>query len=283
MRPPRPPRPLRRGADETFLYHTRHIHGSTEVAPGAAAPAATAPPRPLTQREIVMKLLDRYRTVLFDMHGVLMFGHDRFGPHEDFDRSYRALGGRGLSESEVRRSILASFEGLRADARRPERYDDFLSVPEALKRYGDAPDDEIDRLTLVFALHEVGLVPDACAALLGRLARTHRLGLVTNVWAPKHFWLRELERVGVSDLFTSMVFSSDWRSIKPSSKLFSTALSALDAAPDEVLFVGDSLQHDVEGAKRAGLRTVWVTSEQTRHGSADHVVASALELEHAAA
>jgi len=226
-----------------------------------------------------MKLLERYPVVVFDMHGVLMFGHDRFDAAQDFHRTYRAVGGRRLTEDDVRRAILACFDGMRADCETPARYDDFLSLREALQRYGDAPERELDHMTLVFALHECGLVPDPCAELLSRLARTHRLGLVTNVWAPKHLWLREFERAGVSDLFAHMGFSSDSRSIKPSSKLFREALRALQAEPEQVLFVGDSLRHDMEGAKQVGMKTAWVTSEKRVHQAADYVIESVLELE----
>lgn len=230
-----------------------------------------------------MRLVERYSVLLFDIHGVLMFGHDRFGPDEDFHRTYRAVGGRGLAPDEVTRLIVRCFEGLRADHDDPARYDDFPSVREALARYTDAPHEELERLTLVFSLHECGLVPDACAELLSRLSRTHRLGVVGNVWAPKFLWLRELERAGVSDLFDALVFSSDWRSIKPSSTLFREALRGVGARPEEVLFVGDSLRHDMEGAKQLGMHTAWVTRERARHAAVDYTLSSVLELLHASA
>jgi FMN phosphatase YigB (HAD superfamily) len=227
-----------------------------------------------------MKLLERFPVVLFDLHGVLMFGHDRFSDREDFHAGYRAMGGRALSAGDVRRAIRRCFEGLLADCERPERYDDFLSVSEALRDYGDAPESEVERLTLLFALHECGLIPDACADLLSRLARSHRLGLVTNVWAPKFFWLREFERTGVSDVFRHLAFSSDGRSVKPSATLFREALVAVEAEPEQVLFVGDSLRCDMEGAKRVGMHTAYVSTRFVRHDAIDYTLESVLELEH---
>lgn len=230
-----------------------------------------------------MKLLERYSAILFDLHGVLMFGHDRFGPNEDFHVGYRGLGGRALSNQHVTRVIRRCFEGMLADSQRPERYDDFLSLPEGLKLYGEAPEEELDRLTWVFALHECGRIPDGCADLLARLARSHRMGLVTDVWAPKFFWLRELERTGVGELFGPMIFSSDGRSIKPSQRPFAAALAGVRARAEEVLFVGDSLRCDMEGAKRLGMRTVFVSDQRTSHAAVDYHVESVLELEHLAA
>ncbi|MET0340013.1 MAG: HAD family hydrolase [Polyangiales bacterium] len=227
-----------------------------------------------------MRLLQRYPVLLFDMHGVLMFGHDRFGEHEDFFRSYRALGGTCLSARDVDVAIRRCFAGMRADYDDPARFDDFPSVREGLARYARVPESELSRLEIVFALHECGLIPDACAAMLARLARSHRLGLVSDVWAPKYLWQREFERAGISDLFTHTVFSSDTRSIKPSSRLFREGLRGLGAEPSEALFVGDSLMRDIEGAKRLGIRTVWISEAGGgASGAVDYVLRHVTELE----
>jgi putative hydrolase of the HAD superfamily len=226
-----------------------------------------------------MRLLEKYQVLLFDMHGVIMFGHDRFGEEQDFYRTYHALGGRGLDASEVRRCIRRCYEGMGADYEDPARFDDFPTLREGLRRYGDAPEGEIALLELVFSLHECGLVSSSSAALLGRLARTHRLGLVSDIWAPKYMWQRELERTGVVELLQHAVFSSDCRSVKPSSTLFRQALCGVRAAPDEVLFVGDSLRRDMEGAKRLGMATAWVSDSSTAHDAVDYRLTSVLELE----
>jgi len=50
-----------------------------------------------------------------------------------------------------------------------------------------------------------------------------------------------------------------WR--KPSQHIFKAALERLKVKADETLFVGDSPLEDIEGAKQAGLRTVFVRSQ----------------------
>lgn len=226
-----------------------------------------------------MRTLERFPVLLFDMHGVIMFGHDRFGEGEDFYGTYRAMGGRRLAAAEVTRAIRRCYEGLRADYENPARYDDFPSLREGLARYADTPSDELERLELVFSLHECGLVPDACAELLARLARTHRIGLVTNIWAPKYLWEREFERTGLYDLFSAMVFSSSFRSVKPSPKLFREALRGLGVAPEQVLFVGDSLRCDIEGAKQLGMHTAWVTDQTRAPATVDYLLHDVRDLE----
>ena len=110
------------------------------------------------------------------------------------------------------------------------------------------------------AVHELGRVPDDYAAALERLATTHRLGLVSNIWSRKAPWLGELARAGGADLFDVIVFSSDSRSMKPSLRLFESALEAFDEPRERVVFVGDSLRADVAPARAMGIATVWINA-----------------------
>jgi FMN phosphatase YigB (HAD superfamily) len=89
------------------------------------------------------------------------------------------------------------------------------------------------------------------------------------VWAPKDRFLREFARAGIESVFRVLVFSSDTRSVKPSAKLFRTALDALGASPADALFVGDSLDRDVAPARRLGLRTAWVARGRAGEVAAD--------------
>jgi 2-haloacid dehalogenase/putative hydrolase of the HAD superfamily len=57
-----------------------------------------------------------------------------------------------------------------------------------------------------------------------------------------------------------MVFSSDYTSMKPSPKLFQLALNAFTAEKSQMVFVGDSLVHDIRGAKAIGLSTIWINN-----------------------
>ncbi len=230
-----------------------------------------------------MKLLDKYRVLLLDMNGTFMFGEDRFAAHEDFHRTYLGVGGGSLSAAEVTHYIRACYEGMSRDYMDPACHDDFPGVAEGLKCHANAPETEVVLLERVFALHELGQVPEWAASLLRRLGRTHRFALVANIWAPKHEWLVEVARAGIGDVFQHMVFSSDSRSVKPSPVLYREALRGVGAQPHEALFVGDSLDYDIEGAKRAGIATAWITSAPRQHESVDYVLSSLKEIEtHAA-
>jgi putative hydrolase of the HAD superfamily len=49
--------------------------------------------------------------------------------------------------------------------------------------------------------------------------------------------------------------------IKPDPSIFTAALQALDAAPDEVAMVGDSYEDDIEGARAVGIRAILLDRE----------------------
>lgn len=160
-----------------------------------------------------------------------------------------------------------------------DRFDGFPQVADVIHSLHPVlSSDERRLIEEVIAIHELGHVPDAHAACLRRLARTHRLGLVANVWCKKDRWLRELERVGVLDLFETLVFSSDHKSMKPSPMLFDLAFRPFGVSKDNVVFVGDSWIHDIEGAKRFGISAVWIHPEGTDRHLATHVVRDLREL-----
>jgi FMN phosphatase YigB (HAD superfamily) len=203
--------------------------------------------------------LDRFRVILLDMNSTFMFGEDRFGPAEDFGATYRALGGRALPPTEVERAVRAAYRYLAARYEDPACEDDFPSLAEALAAVvPELPEPERALVGAVFADHECGAVPPAYAAALRVLGTTHELRLLTNIWAPRARWIAELGRAGVLPLFRRAVFSSDTRSVKPSTHLVRAALDGMVCAPGEVLMVGDSLPRDMVAGRRAGLTTVWV-------------------------
>ena len=73
-------------------------------------------------------------------------------------------------------------------------------------------------------------------------------------------WREELTRHGLLDQVDATVFCMDvgWR--KPHRAPFDRALSLLEVAPADALFVGDDHRWDIVGAQNAGLRPVLLES-----------------------
>ena len=59
-------------------------------------------------------------------------------------------------------------------------------------------------------------------------------------------------------LFSVALSSSDHGYMKPHPSIFEAALRLLDVPASESVMVGDSLAHDIEGARRVGMRGVLI-------------------------
>ncbi|HKL58915.1 MAG TPA: HAD family hydrolase [Sphaerochaeta sp.] len=85
---------------------------------------------------------------------------------------------------------------------------------------------------------------------------------------------QKLQTLGIADLVDVSLSSEDSGYLKPSPKAFSYLLDHVDASPGEVLYVGDSYSKDCQGAKRAGMHSVLVTSSKKGFPDADLVISS---------
>ncbi|GAB6930011.1 YjjG family noncanonical pyrimidine nucleotidase [Paenibacillus sp. JCM 10914] len=87
--------------------------------------------------------------------------------------------------------------------------------------------------------------------LLKELHGRHALGVISNGIGEAQ--RKRLAAGGLSSYFDTLVISDEVACWKPDPLIFQMALKELDAEPEEVLYVGDSLTDDYVGAKRAGI------------------------------
>jgi len=95
---------------------------------------------------------------------------------------------------------------------------------------------------------------------LEALAGNYKLGLVSNfTYTPVIY--AGLRRVGINRFFDVILVSDavGWR--KPHAKIFEEALKRLGVQAVEALYVGDSPEEDIKGAKQLGIKTVFVASQ----------------------
>ena len=216
--------------------------------------------------------------VLLDMNGTFMFGGDRFDDRQDYAATYKKIGGHSLSDEMVLNQIAAVHAKMAVLYSDPKYLDCFPTVYETLRDLSDLTHTDCRQLAEVIARHEIGHVSTEYASTLRWLADHFVIGLVTNLWSEKTLWLLELERAGVSSLFQAMVFSSDHSSIKPSPKLFEMALADLGCDASNVVFIGDDLHRDMEGAQAFGFRTLWIGKGDPRPSISDGIIPDLLDL-----
>ena len=80
-----------------------------------------------------------------------------------------------------------------------------------------------------------------------------RLGLISNTHRCLTSFRSHFE---LEPFITGAVSSSDHGFMKPHPSIFEAALRELDVVAEDALMVGDSISHDVEGARRLGMRAV---------------------------
>lgn len=83
-----------------------------------------------------------------------------------------------------------------------------------------------------------------------------KLGLITN--GSVHSQHAKIDRVGIRHHFDTIVVSGEVQVKKPDRKIFEIALDRLRVEPGTSLYVGDHPGNDIQGARDAGLTTVWL-------------------------
>jgi putative hydrolase of the HAD superfamily len=100
------------------------------------------------------------------------------------------------------------------------------------------------------ARNRVEFFPDVLP-VLEALTRRFRLVALTNGNA-------SLKRIGVRHLFHDVVTAVEAGAAKPARPIFEEAIRRAGVNREQVLHVGDHPENDIEGARSAGLRSVWM-------------------------
>jgi len=144
--------------------------------------------------------------------------------------------------------------------------------------------DEADATRLADAYSEIrretGMsLYDGVSRFLDDLRARYRLGILTN--GPSDMQWEKVEKLGLTAAVDAVVVAGDFGIFKPDPRPFKELLGLLDASPPASLFVGNSYEHDIVGARGVGMRTAWVKADGTGecpNGAPDYVVARATDL-----
>ena len=202
-------------------------------------------------------------TVCFDLDDTLVtYNQD---PEDVIVTAFDAVAIEQFCDSEELWSAAAGVDDADSDIqfltktfrRAAERHGGPTGAAPAL---ANAYDDAIDHADVSFR-------PGAAAAL--ERARDHaHVGLITN--GERTTQKVKLDAVGIHDAFETHVYAGEATPPKPAREPFDRAVAALDATPDRTLYVGNSLQHDVAGARAAGLHAAWFPTDDNDSDHAGH-------------
>ncbi|MET3116908.1 2-haloalkanoic acid dehalogenase type II [Undibacterium sp. GrIS 1.8] len=121
-----------------------------------------------------------------------------------------------------------------------------------------------DEAMAVFAdaRNKVSLYDDVVPGLQA-LSKRVELGSISNGFADLHV-------IGLAPHFKVSLAAHKFGCAKPDPRIFSAACNALDLPPEQVMYVGDDLLLDVEGAQRAGMQGVWMNRHQVAQDKPHH-------------
>ena len=199
-------------------------------------------------------------------------------------------------------SYRASF--LAVAAKHPDRYQEIVSAHtqylllrhKALVTLQEATFEEALNRTLydlsrtelrilLEELHEqelkrASLCSETQEALRSLHMRGMRMGLVSNNPFPSSILRLILTHFGIREYFEVVVSSADVAVRKPNPDIFFVALDAMHIAPCDALYVGDTIEKDVAGAKAAGMKAAWINrkSQSTKAPIHDYDISSLFEL-----
>ncbi len=198
--------------------------------------------------------------VFFDLYGTLLISPDMQAAWADWGSAlYRFLIERGLALSEEE---FTPFRHSLFDRPVPALHDDGMTLYErqlqalCLDLGLSLSRENLANLatTTIGAWQRWIELDQEAPVVLGTLQRDKKLALISNFDHPPHV------RALLTDLhllpfFDAVTISGEVGVKKPDPRIFAFALAVTGLRPEEVVYVGDSIE-DVEGARAAGLQPI---------------------------
>jgi putative hydrolase of the HAD superfamily len=197
-----------------------------------------------------------YRAVLLDALGTLV---ELEPPWPILRRTLSTRHGIEVSEGDARQAMLREMAYYRAHH---QDGSDEASLADLRRRCALVLRDQLPAAAALGADETTEVLldslrftpfPDAAPALAALRGEGLRLAVVSNWDCSLRSVLAELGLAGAVD---AIVVSAEVGATKPDAAIFQAALRELRREPGEAVFVGDSLETDVQGARAAGLRAM---------------------------
>ena len=220
-------------------------------------------------------------TVFFDWGGTLAQSPDEFVHPWLVWSGALAHRGSAVSESEIRSALEAADRAVRhqiyAYLGRSDEYwriydrhvMDALHIASRRQELEESVQEVFDDPSLV------RLFPESRSVLTTLRTKGYRTGLISN----HHDGLRRIvEYLGMDECLDSITYSQEAGAEKPDPAVFSLALRRAGCDPSEAFHVGDSIEADVEGARRSGISPVWLNRRKIDRSPGCPILSSLDEL-----
>ena len=219
------------------------------------------------------------RALLFDVNGTLV----DIETDEGLEEIYRAIAhflmyqGISLHRWEVRDLYFQIMQRQRAAS--PEKFVEWDAVAvwhEFLQQAGSdytraLPPEKLAQLPLFLAELHRGIARKRLRPYpqvqetLDQLRSRYHMGVVSD--AQRAYAVPELRAVGLLNYFNPVIISGDYGYRKPDPRLFQKALAKLEVRPEQALYIGNDLYHDILGAQRIGMKAIFVSYDRANIAS----------------
>jgi HAD superfamily hydrolase (TIGR01509 family) len=211
----------------------------------------------------------RFRAVFFDFGGTLWsYAPIRRGTVSLIERSVERLGVEADLGTAARAFGLASRRAFAEYVPRPYYlhrdvfHATFQKFAEELGRRASPADlDWFHEAQRRAVLEEFRLREGARETLASLREQGLHVGIVSNI--DDDWLLPMLERCGLERELDAWTSSEEAASCKPAPGIYEVALAKAAAKPAEVLFVGDSREQDIAGARALGMATALIVEPET--------------------
>ncbi len=204
--------------------------------------------------------------VSFDAAGTLFFPNPSVG---EIYASVMAERGLLLDASSLERAFKAAFARERKDPSIPDRemreyaywkrivrasISDLTPIPPSF-------DSLFQELWDEFAKGSRWSLNADALAVFDHLEKTHIPFVLLTNWDRRVYSV--LSDHGILHRFAKVFVSSELGLEKPDPNVYGRVSDTLEIAPERILHVGDSLDHDALGAQNAGFQSAWLDTTQT--------------------
>ena len=206
------------------------------------------------------------KAILFDMFDTLMLierDHEFYNPALKRMYDYLTTKGVDVSFDRFREAYIEARDALyaKADANFEEPHFN-ARVVNALRLLGydyDVSSPVVASATSEFCeeFSKYVHVDEHAEAVLRGLHGKYKLGIISNFAIPECV-LKLLKSHDLDRMFDLIVVSGAVNKRKPSPEIFASALKMLGVSAAETVFVGDTADADIGGAKSVGMKAIYI-------------------------
>jgi len=205
------------------------------------------------------------KAIGFDLFNTLLTVHPQ-AMEEAHNRQFRVLHEERIAveeESFGKAYVEAAVRFLKEAHKAGRETHNRFWVAAALENLGQSLSPEDPRIAKAVDAYFSAFYPNCelipgTRELLGELGGRYPLGMLTNFTHPPAV-RTIIDLLGLDLFFETVLVSGELGYRKPHPYVFDRFVEALGVPADQILFVGDDLEADVQGARDAGLQPVLTT------------------------